>query len=154
MPPFFPLYGSIKMVFIFTPGQQGADSKGLLTRECYAALKEKGRTKPRCPFLVSGGGQLEQALGWDRPQSCCHNTPEGRQATHLTPAQVNLRAYFWVPHSKESKHWGGCLPSKGSVPSRPPSLWPLEPTHQDRLSNPLPGLGCPRGTSGHPSTPE
>lgn len=31
MPPFFPLYGSIEMLFIFTPGQQGADSKALLT---------------------------------------------------------------------------------------------------------------------------
>lgn len=41
-----------------------------------------------------------------------------------------------------------------TVPSKPPSLRPLEPTHQDRLSKPLPGLGCPVGTSGSPSIRE
>lgn len=58
------------MLFVFTPGQQGAQSKALLNRECYAALKEKGRTKPRCPFpcLMGGGGvSMRAALGWDRP---------------------------------------------------------------------------------------
>lgn len=53
------------MLFVFTPGQQGAQSKALLNRECYAALKEKGRTKPRCPFpCLMGGGGVNDSKRW------------------------------------------------------------------------------------------
>lgn len=102
--------------------------------------------------MSQGGGQLEQALGWDRPQSCCHNTPEGRQATHLTPAQVNLRAYFWVPRS----------PSTGvdayprrvvSLPGHPPyGHWsPLTRTVSLTPSQGLAVLGAQVATHQHRS---
>lgn len=67
---------------------------------CCIERKRKNQTTLPLPCLR--GGQLEQALGWDRPQSCCHNTPEGRQATHLSPLHrliYGLISGFHIPRS-------------------------------------------------------
>lgn len=70
-PPFF---GNIKMLSLFTPGQQ-ADSKALLNWECYAALKETGRAKPTqtLPFFLVSGGCIKSnsaGLGPEPPVVC------------------------------------------------------------------------------------
>lgn len=104
--------------------------------------EEPNQNKVFALFLVS-----EDARG----QQCrAGSDPQGRGHVCQPLLLFNLKGHFRAPTFEGCPRIGGggqyAFAASG-VPSRPSSLWPLKPTHQDCLSKALPGLGCPQGTT-------
>lgn len=137
---------------------------------CYVEGKRRNQTETNSlpPALSLRAGQKSKRAG-PRPGGtwvvCVSTGPAGGWqagtplstcADHVLHRRISGSTLHGHPSPAVAggRRQGAMLMPFCSVPSKPPSLWPPEPTHQDHLSNALLGLGCPLGTTGHPPTPK
>lgn len=126
---------------------------------CCIERKRKNQTTLPLSLSHGGGGSMRASAGLGPPQSCCHNTPEGRQATHLSPLHrliYGLISGFPIPRSPSTGvdayprrvvslpghppygHWSPLSRTVSLTPSQGSAvLWAQVATHQHRSKLPL-----------------
>lgn len=90
---------------------------------CCIERKRKNQTTLPLSLSHGWGGSMTASAGLGRTQSCCHNTPEGKQATHRSPLHRLICGLISGSTFQGVRARGRMPPLQGSCPFQATLLW-------------------------------